>query len=216
MNIEISEEQFERLLKLVYLGNVMINETRKGDKEDPRIREYDEIEEMFLRLAHEKGDTDLVKFDIKTGKFYPSLALMEDEQAVAFMDRYIDDIFWEELAARLAERDVWEEIGEEVMSESRTRRNPGSTPKPNRSITANSKKAGSTTCASSGPGAGRKDTLKGGNMDKRRLLLISSSGVHGRGYLDHAMPEILTFLAGIRECSSFLTRRRIAGSTRKR
>jgi dipeptidase E len=36
-------------------------------------------------------------------------------------------------------------------------------------------------------------------MDKRRLLLISSSGVHGRGYLDHAMPEILTFLAGIRE-----------------
>lgn len=117
MNIEISEKQFEKLLRLVYLGNVMVNETRKGAKDDPRIREYDEIEEMFLRLAHEKGDTDLVKFDIKTGKFYPSTALLEDEEAVAFMDRYIDDIFWEELAARLAERDVWEEIGEEVMSD---------------------------------------------------------------------------------------------------
>ena len=116
MNIEISEEQFERLLKLVYLGNVMINDTRKETKEDPRLKEYDEIEEKFLRLAHEKGDVDLVQFDIKTGKFHPALALIEDEEMNAFIDRYIDDIFWEELAARLAERDVWEEIGEEVMS----------------------------------------------------------------------------------------------------
>lgn len=36
-------------------------------------------------------------------------------------------------------------------------------------------------------------------MKNRRLLLISSSGVHGQGYLDHAMPEILPFLGGIRE-----------------
>lgn len=34
-------------------------------------------------------------------------------------------------------------------------------------------------------------------MNKRRLLLISSSGVHGRGYLDHCMPDILSFLGGI-------------------
>lgn len=116
MNIEISEKQFEKLLRLVYLGNVMVNDTRKDTKEDPRMREYDEIEEMFLRLAHEKGDTELVKFDIKTGKFQPALALIEDEDVTAFIDRYIDDVFWEELAARLAERDVWEEIGDEVMS----------------------------------------------------------------------------------------------------
>ena len=29
-----------------------------------------------------------------------------------------------------------------------------------------------------------------------RLLLISSSNVHGYGYLDHAEPEIRKFLAG--------------------
>jgi len=115
MNIEISEEQFYRLLKLVYLGNLMVNDFRMGGK-DPRLEEYDEIEGLLFKLAHEKGDKEIVRFDVKTQKYFPSAAFEYDEEIDSHIEKYIEDVFWDELASRLAERDTEEELGEEVMS----------------------------------------------------------------------------------------------------
>lgn len=115
MNIEISDEQFEKLLRLVYLGNLVVNDFR-GTKGDPRISEYDDIEGVFFRLAGEKGDKEFVRFDVKTQKYYPSATFEYEEEIDSYIKRYNEDLFWDELAARLAERDVEEQMGEEVWS----------------------------------------------------------------------------------------------------
>ena len=98
MKIEISEGQFRRLLRLVYLGNWLVNGYRTGKPGDGRAREYDEIEKFFAKLARENGHI---------GTFEA------DEEAQSFIDDYNDDTFWDELGIRLAERDILEEIGED-------------------------------------------------------------------------------------------------------
>ena len=44
MKIELTEQQYRYLLDLVYIGNWVINSTREND----RIREYDEVESLYL------------------------------------------------------------------------------------------------------------------------------------------------------------------------
>jgi len=44
MEIKLTREEYENLLKLVYLGNWMINAIRSGAKGVPQIDEYNEIE----------------------------------------------------------------------------------------------------------------------------------------------------------------------------
>jgi DNA-binding Lrp family transcriptional regulator len=44
MEIKLSEKQFRRLLDLVYIGNWVLNSTRGDD----RIRQYDEVESVYL------------------------------------------------------------------------------------------------------------------------------------------------------------------------
>ena len=44
MEIKMTEKQFRRLLDLVYIGNWILNSTRGDD----RIRQYDEVESMYL------------------------------------------------------------------------------------------------------------------------------------------------------------------------
>jgi hypothetical protein len=116
MNIELSEEQFRRLLKLVYLGNYVVNGLRAGDREDPRIAKYDEIEELFLKLAGENGCKELVHFDIRTQKYFPAESFELDDEIEGYIDEYNEDAFWDELGERLAERDIMEEMGEEILS----------------------------------------------------------------------------------------------------
>jgi len=113
VKIEIPDDKFEKLVKLVYLGNWVINSERTGRGDDPRMEEYDEIEEALLKLAYEKGFKELVSFDMKAKKYFPSQALEFDAEVQDYLDDYNDANFWPGLSSRLAERDVIEELGTE-------------------------------------------------------------------------------------------------------
>jgi hypothetical protein len=115
MNIELSEEQFIRLLKLAHLGNYVVNGARESDGEDQKISKYDEIEGFLLKFAYENQCEGLVLYDLKNNKYAPAESLEYDDEMEAFIEEYNEDVFWEELGSRLAERDMMEEMGEEIV-----------------------------------------------------------------------------------------------------
>ena len=48
MKIEFTKEQYENLIKSVYLGNWLVNAIRSGRKGDEHIKEFDKIEQYVF------------------------------------------------------------------------------------------------------------------------------------------------------------------------
>ena len=111
MKIELTNEQLESLVKLVYLGNMMANTWRTKDV----IREFDDVESLVLAAAEKNGLEDYVDFDREEKKRVPSAGL-EEEMAEA-IDSYDDNTFWDQLIFRMADRDYSRKYGEDALDE---------------------------------------------------------------------------------------------------
>ncbi len=109
MQIILTKEQYEKLMELVYLGNWLVNSYR-GDE---RLEEYDRVAEQVLSFAPSSGYQDRVEFDEFEGRYFPSRKL--DEELKQYVDEYDDDVFWNVLIDRLAERDLIRALGEEAV-----------------------------------------------------------------------------------------------------
>ena len=113
IQIDFSEAQLKTLLKLVYLGNWMVNSFQTDDIED----ECDDLESYLLSFAAEAGLENFVCKENGNQRKYPSSEL-EDILNV-YIDRYNNDSFWDELIERLAWRDFARRYGEDAKKEMR-------------------------------------------------------------------------------------------------
>jgi hypothetical protein len=109
MQITLTKEQYEKLMELVYLGNWLVNSYRA----DERIEVYDRTAEHVLSFAPSAGFQDRVEFDEFEGRYFPSQKF--DEVLKPLIDDYDDDVFWNVLIDRLAERDLLRAQGEETV-----------------------------------------------------------------------------------------------------
>jgi len=109
MQITLSQDQYEKLMHLVYLGNWMVNSYRGSE----RLEEYDKLTEDILSFAPPAGLKDRVEFDEFEGRYYPSQKL--DEEMRSFWEVYDEDVFWDMLVDGLAERDFGRKYGEEKL-----------------------------------------------------------------------------------------------------
>jgi len=109
MQITLTKEQYEKLMELVYLGNWLVNSYRA----DERIEAYDRTAEHLLSFAPAAGFQDRVEFDEFEGRYFPSPKF--DENLKPLIDDYDDDVFWNVLIDRLAERDLLRAQGEETV-----------------------------------------------------------------------------------------------------
>ena len=109
MQITITQDQFEKLLHLVYLGNWLVNSYR-GEQ---RLEEYDKLAETILSFAPTSGLKDKVEFDEFEGRYSPSRNL--DEEMGKFWREYDEDVFWNMLVDGLAERDYVRQHGEDNL-----------------------------------------------------------------------------------------------------
>jgi hypothetical protein len=112
MEIKLTKEQYESLLKLVYLGNWMINAIRL---EDDRVKKYDEIEQYIFSFAKDAGLEKYIEFDKEYNKFFPTREFEEDPELERYREEYEDEVFWDELADRLGARDFIREYGMEAI-----------------------------------------------------------------------------------------------------
>jgi hypothetical protein len=109
MQITISQDQYKKLLHLVYLGNWLLNSYR-GEE---RLEEYDKAAEEMMAHAPAAGLKDQVEFDEFEGRYYPSRKL--DEEMRSYWQEYDEDVFWNMLIDGLAERDFGRKYSEENL-----------------------------------------------------------------------------------------------------
>lgn len=111
MIIELTKEQLESLVKLVYLGNVMANSWRTDDV----IEEYDDVESLVLAAAEKNGLEDYIDKEEEGKNLLPSAEL--EEKMAATVDFHNDNTFWDQLIFRMADRDYARKYGEEALDD---------------------------------------------------------------------------------------------------
>ena len=107
MKLELTKTELERLLEIAYLGEEVLNGHRPDGE---RSAEHDGVLDRLHELAEEEGLGYLVDRG-EDGSTKPSLALSTRMDAAGWIQEYDDCVFWDELALRLAERDLRAEIG---------------------------------------------------------------------------------------------------------
>ncbi|MCB1614649.1 MAG: hypothetical protein KDI30_01420 [Pseudomonadales bacterium] len=104
MNIELSKQEYRRLLDILYLGQWMLS--AHDNEDDPDKAAYDAlIQKLYSHAA--KFDCDpFIEHSEELDEFWPT-RLYEDTSGVfEHVDNYNEETFWDELAHRLAQRDV--------------------------------------------------------------------------------------------------------------
>lgn len=112
MNIMLSETEYRHLIMLAYLGEWMVNAVRK--EPDPL---YEDTANKIYEAARGTPLESLIAFDEPLGVWGPADHL--DRDAHALIDEYDETTFWEELTARLTERDLIERFGERTYKSMR-------------------------------------------------------------------------------------------------
>ena len=102
MNIEFTSAQYEKLIKMAYLGEWMINSYAIGEESK---KEYEELLSHILSFASKEGLEKFVFKDPASGQCDFSNELFDDPEVCGFIDKYNEDTFWAELAHRLVDRD---------------------------------------------------------------------------------------------------------------
>ena len=108
VTITLSAEQYRRLLVLTFLGEWMVNAIRK----EPDPASEDAASKVYS-FAKGTPVEALTAFDENRGDWKPSEKL--GTEAHPLIDEYDDKTFWEELTARLVERDLIARHGERVL-----------------------------------------------------------------------------------------------------
>lgn len=107
MEIRLTAAQYQTLIKLVYLGQWMIEGSRE---EEANLKDYDALASYIYSYAPLFGFKNLVDFDEAEGEYYPSDEF--DDLMEEIIARYEESSFWDQLVVRLAERDLLREYGE--------------------------------------------------------------------------------------------------------
>ncbi len=103
MKESFSPHEFARLLELVHLGMRGVMGRQGGAS--PHFERYQGIEQKILKMAERHGCGDLV--DVSgSGALIPSAKVDADEELRKMVGESDNDIFWHELVARLADRDL--------------------------------------------------------------------------------------------------------------
>lgn len=108
MDMELDRHELERLLEIAALGEWLLNGHRPQGERAPA---YEGVLQKLYETAEAEGLGYLIETDEKADALKPSQALMARFDAEGLIQDYDDCVFWDELAIRLAERDLREELG---------------------------------------------------------------------------------------------------------
>jgi len=111
MKVSFTQKEYSRLLELAYLG-LWVTGARPDDPATMPER-YGDLAQKLYGLAETFGCADLVEVDVN-GELFPNEKLTQDSPAREKLDEFVEDAFWSELVARLAERDLRAERGKDA------------------------------------------------------------------------------------------------------
>jgi hypothetical protein len=100
MNLELTKKQYASLLKVIYLGQWMVNSTGEGSDE-----EIEKLEQYILSRAREFGAGQLVHFDEKMNKYFYGKEF-EKTGIMDIIEDYDEYTVWEGIVLTLSRRDM--------------------------------------------------------------------------------------------------------------
>lgn len=115
MEIKFTKEQYENLIKIVYLGNWMVNAIRSGNKGDEQIEKYNKIEQYIFSFAKDFGLEKYIEYNENFREFFPTREFEEADDIEQYREDYNNETFWLELVDRLSRRDFIKEWGEDAI-----------------------------------------------------------------------------------------------------
>jgi len=110
MHLRFTEEELGVLIDMISLAaEVASLNRRSGAKE--RFGSFEELENTILEKVTHLGFSDIVEFDEAQQRYRVSTDYLTRSFVQESLDEMRNEIFWEELTLRLAERDVIRKIG---------------------------------------------------------------------------------------------------------
>jgi len=110
MKISLTKEQFQELMKMVYLGHWLVNSIRSVDDQ---VQTFDDILDYVLSIAKKEKIEGVVDFDAGLQKHYPTAEF--EDSLNEYIDEYDNELFWEGLLLRLVERDLIHKYGADIV-----------------------------------------------------------------------------------------------------
>ena len=111
MKITITNDQYRDLLALAYLGEWVANSYEK----DRRRYLLEKTQQLLYGLAEDASCGDWVALDPKQKRYLPTTAM--EKVLGPLVDMYDQNVFWDLLAERLADRDLLRERGHDAVHE---------------------------------------------------------------------------------------------------
>lgn len=119
MQFSLTREEFDRLLMLAYLGETVLNDWTTEGRHTPQQRAAMDVFADLCTRVGESGDKRMVQQDEASGAWLPTDAFHKVMEQI--LGAYDNEVFWDELVHRLAERDLDDEYGRatvDAMTES--------------------------------------------------------------------------------------------------
>lgn len=109
MKVTFTRKEFTRLIELAYIGEWVATATEE-DAENPYRKRYRDLMQKLYKLAAKEEDgcpeyVDDERDELFGDEVFPSRRLEEESPASKALGKFENDNFWDELIARLAERD---------------------------------------------------------------------------------------------------------------
>ncbi len=92
-----------------------MNSHKIGD--NPKSGPYKKIEQKIFSFAKDFGFENLVMYDDRLKMYFPTLEYENSESDRPFIDEFEEEVFWEELCNRLAQRDLLKNKGIQKLKE---------------------------------------------------------------------------------------------------
>jgi len=104
VNINFTDKEYRLLLDAVFIAEwvMTVHDTGPEQDDDPHQMLFQKI----YSYAGEMGCAGLVDVETDTNRYYPSRRYEEDSGVFEWIEEYNALTFWDELIARLTERDV--------------------------------------------------------------------------------------------------------------
>lgn len=115
MQIELSIEQYEALMKLVFIGDWIVGFS-DYDNPEPGENRMSEVAQYIYSQADSAGLGHLITHDQNSNTLTLTRDFEEASGIVDLMEFYEEETFWEEIIHRLAHRDFFRHYGETAIA----------------------------------------------------------------------------------------------------
>lgn len=115
MKIHFTKKEYRLLLDIVSIADWVMNSHTTGN--NPKSEPYEELEQKIFSYAKDAGLENLVMYNKQYDKYFPTREYEDEETDRPFIDEYEEEVFWEELCGRLAQRDLLQEKGIQEIKE---------------------------------------------------------------------------------------------------